>query len=209
MGHADALSTLSSGEIAGIVLTLVILAIIGCIVFLIKTKKLSVKLNLSGFRIKLIQKILPEENSKNTPLETPRREAPENPGENEQPKAEKVPEYIIGKGKYKCLVLRDGALEPSTINKPLGNIFIADPSMPVSGGLYLVQEDEHGKISAYEPRDTEFKQNETPQWAYFATSWEIVSDIFNYELPWWQSAPIWVTIAVGITLVVTLMIFFG
>lgn len=196
MGHAEALGSLSGGDIAVIIIAIIGLAIIGLLFYLVREKKYSIKINLPFVRT----------------IHRESKSAESVPQQLVVPEAVEViqndAEYIIGRGGFKCYVFRNGNMEPSTINKPLGNIFVSDPSMPLIGSVYLVQ-DQNGMITPYEPWADDFVQDKTPQWAYFATSWDVVSDVYNYELPWWRSAPLWVTIAVLILLLITLMIFFG
>ncbi len=116
---------------------------------------------------------------------------------------------LLGMGSLKAYVFRNDALEVTTIPEPMGNIFYADPSMPVGGPTYLVAEVESGRVEAYDPRTMAYFSDMTPQMAYFATHWDIVKEVFKNVNPWWQSAPLWVTIVIWVGVFLTLFMCMG
>ncbi len=118
-------------------------------------------------------------------------------------------EPILGTGTLPCYVLRNGALEASTIPEEIGNLFIADISMPRSGSSYLVREIEEGKLEAYDPREIPFETEKSPQWAYFATHWGIVKDVYAMTNSWWQSVPLWLCITMIVVLILVLLVVLG
>ncbi len=116
----------------------------------------------------------------------------------------------LGIGNLKAYVFRDGCLEPTTIQRAIGNVFYADTSMPVSGACYLVRALPGENVEAYDPRATQFKMEESPLMAWLAIHWhDVVGEVFQSVKAWWQSAPLWLTIAVGIGWFIVTLIILG
>jgi hypothetical protein len=113
-----------------------------------------------------------------------------------------------GTGNYKAMVIRGSAVDWTTIPKPVGELSPADPSCPMSGGVYTVrelQQDETidgkpykaGEIVDYDPRQVAIRQLSMPEHAYFATHWEeLVRMVYGYSKPWYTNASIWFAAAV-------------
>ncbi len=123
-------------------------------------------------------------------------------GKQEDGDAVKYPAYMITKG---------GELKFTTIAEQLGYVFTADLSMGIigaSGPCYLVRETDSGDILAYDPRTQVYDAKRSPQYAYFATHWDIVEEVFKIIKPWWESAPLWITVVV-LALVFLAIIIFG
>ena len=123
-------------------------------------------------------------------------------------KEEDKPGDLVGEGLYKAYVLRDNCLEPTHIKEPIGNLFTADTSMPVSGACYLVQVKDN-KLVPYDPRQVPFESKSSPQWAYFATHWGIVGEVYMSIKNWWQMAPAWVAIASVAAAILIVMVVLG
>lgn len=100
-----------------------------------------------------------------------------------------VPAYII---------TLDGSLDFDYIMEPLGDVFMADTSMPKSGACYLVKETEGGEYEAYDPRTAPLLSDETPIIAWFATHWEIVREVYSVISPWWKSTSLWIAAITGL-----------
>jgi hypothetical protein len=66
------------------------------------------------------------------------------------------------------------------IDKPLGNIWYAEPSLPISGECYCVKELENGNYEPYDPRQSNLKADETPTQAYLATHWDRAEGVWMY-----------------------------
>jgi len=112
-------------------------------------------------------------------------------GKKQEDKQEKK-QSLVGTGKYKAYVIRPGGiLEATTIPEPIGEVYYADTSMPESGAHYLVMETEDGEIIDYDPRDLPIVTEETPEYAWFATHWDIVDQVFAVPIPWWQNTANW------------------
>jgi hypothetical protein len=182
--YLEMLKALNIGQVA---VVLIILLVLGAVAFLI-------------YRMKTYHKRHPE---KAPPAEIKTRVSKDGETEAFEPTTS-----ILGTGKLKAYAFTNGALEPTTIPNPIGNIFFADTSMPVSGACYLVKETE-GKVAAYDPRGVQFKMKETPQMAYFATHWDIVREWFKTEKPWWESAPLWLCVTVLIMLFIVTLVVLG
>jgi len=134
-------------------------------------------------------------------------------GQASQPAGREVKKHgsktILGTGSLLCYVLKNGALRQSTIPEPIGKLFMADPTMPKHGACYLIREDNNGKLTAYDPRTSEFDSKESPQWAYFATHWDSCRRVFTAPKAWWQSAPLWITVVVLVILAITILMAIG
>lgn len=111
--------------------------------------------------------------------------------EESEPKEEKE----LGSGDIKCLCFRKikgmHVADFTTIRKPIGELYQFDPSCPVSGAGYIVKENEKGEVVDYDPREIEFKLAESPEYAYFATNWDIVKQVFFVPVQWWKSTSVW------------------
>ncbi len=129
-------------------------------------------------------------------------------GAEEVEKPQKV--SVLGTGNLKCMCFRPGnILDFTTIPKPIGELHIADTSLPFSGGVYTVMELENGEIVDYDQRDTPIVQNEMPEHAWFAVHWDIVKDVFSVPLSWWQSTSTWFAVACLIGYILLALVYFG
>jgi len=111
-------------------------------------------------------------------------------------------------GKYPCYVLADGKMVPSKIPSPIGNLFMSEPSMPLTGNCYLVKSVGE-KLEAYDPREIPFESTKSPEWAYFATHWDKVKDVYSVPVPWWGSPATWMVIGCMVLLAFSLILMFG
>ena len=132
-------------------------------------------------------------------------------GGDEQKVDDKKP-TILGTGTLPCYVITDREVKSSFIPKPIGYVFTADPSMsgigPV-GACYLVQEALEGDVIPFDPREELYDAKKSPQYAFFATHWDVAREVFKVASPWWQSAPLWVTVVVLVLLAFAMLIFGG
>ena len=114
--------------------------------------------------------------------------------------------------KLPCYLVKDnGEIVASTIRMPLGYVFIADASMAfmgIVGACYLAKA-VGNEVEAYDPREETYKAETSPQYAYFATHWEVVREVFKAIKPWWESAPLWVTAVVLVILFMAVLVFGG
>lgn len=117
-------------------------------------------------------------------------------------------ESILGTGEYPCYAFADGCLQYTTIPERIGRLFVADPSMPVSGPAFLVVQNEGKGVMPFDPRDISFVVEKSPQWAYFAIHWEIVREVYPILKDWWQSVPMWLAIASTAIMFITVLITF-
>lgn len=102
-----------------------------------------------------------------------------------------VTEDQLGTGEYKCLCFRKidnhNVVDFTTIPKPIGEMYNIDPSCPMSGSGYIVKV-ENGLVVDYDPRSIKYILEESPEYAWFATQWEIVKQVFFVPIKWWQSS---------------------
>lgn len=104
---------------------------------------------------------------------------------------------IVKPGIFPAYVCTDDSFDFRLIPEALGKVWTADPSMPKSGDCYLVKE-VNGKLTTYDPRESELLSKETPSKAWFATHWPIVNRIFSVPKEWWKSTSMWITVGVGV-----------
>lgn len=99
---------------------------------------------------------------------------------------------ILGTGQVKCMAIRPGnILDFTTIPKPIGDIYVADTSCARGGASCIVRELDNEEIVDYDPREKKLDVGSTPEYAYFATHWEIVDRVFCVPSPWWRSTSTW------------------
>lgn len=119
----------------------------------------------------------------------------------------------LGAGSIKCLCFRKikgvNAADFTTIPKPIGELYQFDPSCPVSGSGSIVKENGEGKIVDYDPREIEYKLEESPEYAYFATTWDIVKSVFFIPLQWWKSTSVWFAAAMLVIVFITSLAVLG
>jgi len=119
-------------------------------------------------------------------------------------------EVQIGTGRYQCLCFRKiqgtNVADFIRINKPVGELYHFDTSCPISGNGYIVKE-EDGKIVDYDPRQEEYNVKESPEFAWFAISWEIVKRVFFVPTQWYKSSSVWFAAGMmAITFIVSLAV---
>ena len=99
---------------------------------------------------------------------------------------------ILGTGSFNCMCIKQGQiLDWTTIPAPMGELYQADTSCPVSGGIYIVKELADGTIVDYDPREVPVKLEESPEWAWYATHWDIVPRVFSVQMSLWKSPSTW------------------
>jgi len=65
-------------------------------------------------------------------------------------------------------VWRRTGIKAELIQKPIGSIWFADPSLPISGPCYLCTVDKNDKLVAYDPRVAGIEEGNAPQDLYEA-----------------------------------------
>lgn len=108
---------------------------------------------------------------------------------------------VLGTGNFKCMAIRSAkvlglapgtnVIDFTTMPEPIGEVHIADTSCPISGGIYTVREMDNGEVVDWDPRETPMNVEETPEYAWFATHWEVVAQVFSVPVRWWASTSIW------------------
>ena len=133
------------------------------------------------------------------------------PGQKEE--KEGATESILGTGGIKCLCFHKikgvNAADFTTIPNAIGELYQFDPSCPVSGSGYIVKENDNGAIVDYDPREIEYKLEESPEYAYFATNWEIVKSVFFVPIQWWKSTSVWFAGAMLVIIFITSLAVLG
>lgn len=126
---------------------------------------------------------------------------------------------ILGTGTFKCMAFRQGnVLDFTTIPEPIGEVYFFDPTCPMKGAGYIVREAKEGEmvdgikrkkgeVVDYDPRQIKVKIKESPEYAHFATHWDIVPVVFKIALNWWQTRSVWFAAGMmGILLLATLVV---
>ena len=93
-------------------------------------------------------------------------------GESKEPNTE---------GKYPCYIWGEDGIRFEKIDKKIGNVFLADPTLPHSGPCFLCKEDKDGeetKLTAYDPRVSLMKEGQSPQDCYEAVVWPEVASVY-------------------------------
>tara|TARA_Y100000310_G_C20569358_1_gene757192 strand:- start:437 stop:961 length:525 start_codon:yes stop_codon:yes gene_type:complete len=80
---------------------------------------------------------------------------------------------------------RDG-MSPELIKKPVGTLWFADPSLPVSGPCYLCTVDKNGGLVAYDPRVAAIEEGNAPQDLYEAILCPEVFDFYTSTAGLWE-----------------------
>lgn len=116
---------------------------------------------------------------------------------------------LLGTGQFKAMVFRPGnILDFTTIPEPIGEMYQFDPSCPVSGLGYIVKQVPNGEIVDYDPREVRVKIDESPEHAWFATHWDIVSVVFSVVTPWWRSRATWYALGMMLIVFITALVVF-
>ena len=115
---------------------------------------------------------------------------------------------------YKAAVIRrhpkyGPSIDYTTIDNQIGDIYGMDTSCPSSGAHFIVREDDDHKIVDYDHREREVVFDQTPEYAWYATNWQILKEVFSIPLPWWKSTSTWFAIACFIGAFVSLLAAFG
>jgi len=66
------------------------------------------------------------------------------------------------------------------ISQEVGNIWYAEPSLPINGECYCVKELANGNYEPYDPRKSNLTANESPTKAYMATHWDRAEGVWLY-----------------------------
>lgn len=116
-------------------------------------------------------------------------------------------ENVLGTGEYKCLCFRPpNILDFTTIPEPIGELYQIETSCPLSGSGYIVQEKD-GKIVDYDPREVEVHIEQSPEYAWFATHWDILRTVFSVAVEWWKTPATWYAVGMmGIVFVFGLVV---
>ncbi len=117
---------------------------------------------------------------------------------------------ILGTGKYKCMAIRPGnIIDFTTMPEPIGEVYQADTSLPMSGALYIVRELTTGEVVDYDPREVPVVIEESPERAWFAVHWDIVSRVFSIPIKWWQSTSTWFAVGMMVILFICGLVSLG
>lgn len=111
----------------------------------------------------------------------------------------------VGTGNYKALVIRPGGIvDFNYIPEPIGEMYQADPSCPMHGGMFIVKELPNGEIIDYDPRKVKVDINKSPERAWFAINWDLVPKVYSVPAQWWQSTSTWW--AIGLTVIMFIVV---
>jgi hypothetical protein len=133
---------------------------------------------------------------------------------NETQKPESQVKQILGTGNLSCICFRKikgiNVIDFTTIPNPVGEIYQLDPSCPSTGSAYIVKEADNGNIIDYDPRETEYKTENSPEVAWFAINWDIVKNVYFVPVKWWKSTSVWFAgFLLGIVFICSLVVLGG
>ncbi len=166
---SDFLEMLSSLSVAGIIILVVILLIFATVAAVYIRREIIGKSRRGSLTSK------------------PEDSAP--PIEHEDASASKS---ILGTGEVKCVAIRPGnIIDFTTIPELIGEVYQVDTSCPRSGAVVIVRELEDGEIVDYDPREVPVVIEQTPEYAWFATNWNIVTRFWAVPQIWWKSTSMW------------------
>lgn len=90
-------------------------------------------------------------------------------------------------GKYKAYIWDSEGIHPGRIEKPIGKVWYAEPTMPESGQCYFVRKDDKGKMTPYDPREHALDKDERPQELYDALNWRYeVNGVYSIASSIWD-----------------------
>jgi len=113
-------------------------------------------------------------------------------------------------GEFPAYIVRmDDSLDYNVIPEPMGDVFMAGPSMPKGGSCYFVKETALGVYEAYDPRTAPLVSEQTPVKAWFATHWEVVRQVFAVPTPWYKSLSVWIAAVTGVLAFIVVMATIG
>lgn len=121
-------------------------------------------------------------------------------------------ESILNTGDVKCICFRSigdiNIADFTTMPSPIGEVYQTDPSCPASGSHYIVKETPEGKIIDYDPREEEYKHDESPEYAFLAINPDAVTKAFwTVSVQWWKSGNVFLAgIIVGVTFIIVLSV---
>lgn len=120
---------------------------------------------------------------------------------------------MVGTGNIRCLCFRKIKGVPvadfTTIPGSVGEIYSFDPSCPTSGPGYIVVETSDGDVVDYDPRQVKYTVTESPEYAWFATVWNIVNSVFFVPIQWWRSTSTWFAVGMLVILFIVSLVVFG
>lgn len=91
-------------------------------------------------------------------------------------------------GKYKAYVWEPNpGIVPCKITKPVGTIWLAEPTLPISGACYFCKRGEHGELVPYDPRlDKYDDENSTEQLFRFIEVEDVVHAVYTAMSTLWD-----------------------
>lgn len=104
---------------------------------------------------------------------------------------------LLGTGKYRCMAYRlhpqwGPSVDFTTMPEPVGDMVIAETSLPMSGSIYEVVELLDGSLVPYnEARQMPIIDEETPEFAWICTHWESARRFWTVPKAWWKSMSNW------------------
>lgn len=118
-----------------------------------------------------------------------------------------VEQVQLGTGDVKCLCFRKikgvNVADFTTIPNAIGEMYQFDPSVPLKGSGFIVKQLDDGSIVDYDPREVPFIVKESPEYAYFATNWDILKSVFFVPTSWYKSTAVWFAAAVLVIVFIT------
>lgn len=108
-------------------------------------------------------------------------------------------------GQYKAFVWRQGFISFEKIDKPIGKMWYAAPSLPESGQCYLCMENEGGDLIPYDPREKPVAIADSPQDLYEVHNWrQDVDGVYINTSGLWEKISTLMPYVIAILMIIVL-----
>lgn len=104
------------------------------------------------------------------------------------PKPKDAPAIISPNGKFNAYVWEPNpGIIPCKITKPVGTVWLAEPTLPKAGACYFCMKDANGNLVPYDPRLEPFDPgNSTEQLYRFIDAQEVVNPVYTNPMGLWE-----------------------
>lgn len=118
---------------------------------------------------------------------------------------------ICKTGGYKAYVWEPNpGIVACHINKPVGLLWNAEPTLPMSGQVYFCKRDKDGKLIPYDPRLEKVNPEESPERLYRAiNAQDVVDPVYTSESTWWEKVNVIAPYIISVLIVIAIFIKLG
>lgn len=114
-------------------------------------------------------------------------------------------------GKYHAYIWEPNpGIVVARITKPVGKLWIAEPTLPKSGGCYFCMRDENNNLIPYDPRLKKLDPNESPERLYRATNAEeVVNPVYTSQSTLWEKINTLMPYAISFLILIAVIVKVG